>query len=282
MDSLSVNLTAALIDNQVTQIASTKVEINLNNSTGRINIKDIEGGPRSVHSFTANDASDFGCGGVYNLNPEQAGYILATGCSLINPKVLFSPVQPYQLSATLKFGDTPSKVEVVDTLNEKHIILTETIRVKDSVSILLTTKLNLDEREILDVSSRLLKAKIFDLNGRNLNEINIIEAIKSYHEASLSNERLSCYKSLYNAFEKAINSDTTDRKGESFDTEASSITGEPQCDIKNIRLLDNRVKHAIRNHNDLNLLQSSEANFAQMIRTLKTLADRAILNRLPM
>ena len=280
MDILIVNLTAALVDNPATPSARTKVEITLENSTGRLSVKDFEGSPRSVHQFTVRDAIDLGCGGVHNLTEKQAGFVLATSCSLTNPRILFSSLQPNQLPISLKSGKVPSKkVEIVDTPTVKHVSITETLRLTGSLSMLLGIKLSLNEAQVLNVANSLLTAKIFDTANRSPLELNVIESIKRYQEALMSAEGLSCYKSLYNAFEKAINADT-DRKGRCFDVAASASTGLTETDVANLRRFNNQIKHASFNENDFAELKVREAQLAQLTLNLKKVADGAILSRI--
>ena len=276
VDTLTVVLTAALVDN----LAWTEVEITLENSVGRLSIEDCEGSPRSVHRFTVRDAIDLGCGGVHNLTTQQAGLVLAISCSLTNLRILFSPLQPHQLPVSLKLGKVPSKVEMVDTPAGKHLTLTDTLRLTDSASALIETKLSLDESQVLNVSNRLLTARVFDTTNRSLLELNVSESIKSYQEALESVNRLSCYKSLYNAFEKAVTADDFERKNRVFDTAASALTGLTTEDILSLRRFNNRVKHALRNKKDIAVLKAGEAQLAQLARNLKRAADCAILSRI--
>jgi len=276
VDTLTVVLTAALVDN----LAWTEVEITLENSVGRLSIEDCEGSPRSVHRFTVRDAIDLGCGGVHNLTTQQAGLVLAISCSLTNLRILFSPLQPHQLPVSLKLGKVPSKVEMVGTPAGKHLTLTDTLRLTDSASALIETKLSLDESQVLNVSNRLLTARVFDTTNRSLLELNVSESIKSYQEALESVNRLSCYKSLYNAFEKAVTADGVERKNTVFDTAASALTGLTTADILSLRRFNNRVKHALRNKNDIAVLKDGEAQLAQLARNLKRAADCAILSRI--
>ena len=277
MDTLIVELTVALVDNPATPSARTKVEITLETSTRRLSVEDSEGSPRSVHQFTVRDAIDLGCGGIHNLTAEQAGFVLSISCSLTNPRILFSPLQPHQLPASLKLGKVPSKVEIVDTPTGKRITITKTLRLIESVSTILTTKLSLDEAQVLNVANRLLTARVFDTTNRSLLELNVIESIKRYREALMYAEELSCYKSLYNAFEKAVNADT-DLKGKSFDAAASALTGLTEANIKSLRLFNNRVKHTLRNREDLAELKAGEVQLAQLALNLKRAADGAILS----
>ena len=280
MDILIVKLTAALVDNPATPSARTKVEIMLENSTGRLSVKDCEGSPRSIHQFTVRDSIDLGCGGVHNLTKEQAAIVLAISCSLSNPRIFFSPLQPHQLPVSLTPGKVQSKkVEIIDTPTVKHITLTETLHIADSVSMLLINKLNLDETQVLNVVNSLLTYRIFDKINRSRLKLNVLESIKRYSEAPKSTEGLSCYMSLYSAFEKAVNANINST-GRSFDTAASALTGLMESDIESLRRFNNRIKHTLRNRNDFSELKAGEAQLAQLALNLKKAADSAILSRI--
>lgn len=280
MNKLTVKLTAALVDYPITPSICTKAEITLENSTGRLSVKDCEESPRSVHRFTARDAIDLGCGGVHNLTVEQAAFVLAISCSLTNPGILFSSLQPHQLPVSLELGKMPSaKVEIVDTPTGKRITPTETLRPVVTENMILTNKLSLDEARVLNVVNSLLTYRIFDNTNRSRLELNVLESIKRYGEAPKSAEGLSCYMSLYSAFEKAINADTN-RIGEIFDTAASASTGLTCADIESLRRFNNRIKHALRNRNDFSELKAREAQLAQLSLNLKRAADGAILLRI--
>lgn len=280
MDILIIKLTAALVDNPSTPSTRTKVEITLENSTGRLSVEDCEGSPRSIHQFTVRDSIDLGCGGVHNLTKEQAAIVLAISCSLSNPRILFSPLQPHQLPVSLKSGKVPSKkVEIVDTPTGKHVTTAGMLHPIGSLNKLLRIKLNLDEAQVLNVTNSLLTARIFDTANRSLLELNVLESIKRYQEALMSAEGLSCYKSLYNAFEKAVNADTN-RTGHSFDATASALTGLTRADIESLRRFNNRIKHMLRSNNDFSELKVGEVQLAQLTLNLKRAADGAILSRI--
>lgn len=279
MDTLTVELTAALIDNLGIPSARTKVALNLRNYTGRLRVEYLEGTPRSVHRFTVTDAAALGCGAPYNLTAEQASFVLATACSLVTPRLLFSPLQPQRFAPSLDRGRIPAKGEVTDTPTGKRGIMLEIINIIDSVTLCLETKEPLDETRIFGIVKKMLALRPFDSGQGTFVDLNIREALKRYREALMSSDRLSCYSSLYSALEKAVNADE-DRKGKSFDDHASDLTGLPASEVKELRLFSNRIKHALHNDKDLTTLREGEAQLGQMTRSLKSATDRAILARL--
>jgi len=280
MDMLIVELTAALVDNPATPTMRTKVELTLSNSSGRLSVENCEGSPRSVHRFTVKDAADVGVGNSYDLTAEQGGLILATSCSLTNPRIIFSLLQPDQFPVSLKkSGKEPSKAIATDTPTGKQVIVTETIGITATVSVLLGTKLTLDEAKVFDIVNRLLTLKVFSTTGRSLSELNVLESIRRYREAMMAADGLSCYQSLYNALEKAVNADK-EFNGDDFDRQTATLTALTQLDIKNIREFNNRVKHALRKKDHLATLQAGETQLPQLARNLKKAADSAILSRI--
>jgi len=277
MDTLIIELSAALIDNPATPDHRTKVEITLENASGNLEIENQEGGPRSVHKFTLKDPTRFGYGSPQNLSVEDIAILLAISCSLANPRILFSPLQPYLLSTSVKLDEIPAKIETIQKPGELNIAVSEVVRITEHVSTLLGTKLGLDETTLLNIVKKLLAYRIFDTASRSLLELNVLEAIKRYRDALMTAEGLSCYSFLYNAFEKAMNADI-DRKDKDFDIAASSATGLPEAEVEELRKFNNRIKHALRNHADFATLKAGESRLAELSRNLKTAADSAILS----
>lgn len=282
MGTLTVGLTAALVDNPATPSARTKVEVALSNSSGRLSVENCEGSPRSVHRFTVKDAIDVGVGSVYGLTANQAGLILATSCSITNPRILFSPLQHNELPVLLKKSSkVPSKAEVVDTPTGKIAIISEIVVTTDDVSTLLMTKVCLDEVKVLDVVNRQLVFSVFSKTSKSDLQLNILLSLKSYREALRVADGLSCYQSLFNALELAVNAGK-EVKGRAFDLEASNLTAIAltPTEIEEIRRFNDRVKHVLRRRGDFATLEAGEARMAQLALNLKKAADCAILSRI--
>ena len=272
MDTLSVPLIAAFVDNPIRPSLATEVKITLKSSVGRLSIKDTSGIAHSVHQFTAKNAADFGIGAFYNLTIEQAIWILALACYMMNPRILFSNSQPNLLKHLLKQEKIPLNVVTIDKPDGKiiKVNLASKITFKGELSKVFKTKLSLDESQILNVADKLLRFKIFDTTNKNYLELNIVEAVKRYIGASKSIDRLSCYESLYISFEKAVNADM-DRRGKNFDEYASTLTGLMEVEIKKLCTFNNRIKHVIRCKKDLEDLKTGEKQFGLLALTLKKL-----------
>lgn len=276
MDTLTIDLTAALVDNYATPNSRTKVETSLINNAGWLTAKDLPGVPRSVHRFVIHNAADVGCP---PLDAERASVIFATASSLITPRILFSPLQPQRLVPNLRLGELPSKVEVTETPTGKNILITETIRVTESISILMSTKAEIDAGRLLDVLRRLLNIRPFDFTARSVAELNVLDGLKRYREALLAGEPLACYKALFTSLEKTVNL-SAEKKGTAFDTAASTASGLSQADIKDIREFNNRVKHTIRDKKDFEALRQGESNLSRLATNLKMATDNVLLSRI--
>ncbi|MCK4252458.1 hypothetical protein KAX97_13500 [candidate division WOR-3 bacterium] len=276
MDSLTIELTAALITNYATPNARTKVETVLIDGSSRITIVDLAGVPRSVHRFVIHDATEVGCP---PLDAEQSTLIFAAACSLITPCIFFSPLQPQRFIPKLNFGKIPTEIEVTDSPTGKIIGITEKIRITESVSTLLTTRVTFDENRIFEVVKKLLNMRPFDSSQRSVPELNILDALKRYWEAMLSGEPLGCYRSLFTCFEKTINC-KSEKKGSDFDIFASGIIGLKIDEIKELREFNNRLKHIIRSKKDFKTLQQGELNLFRLAERLKIAADNVLLTRI--
>lgn len=279
MDTLIIELSAALIDNPATPDHRTKVEITLENPQNSIEVENKEGSPRSVHKFTLKDPQRFGYGSPQNLTIDEIGILLAISCSLANSRILFSPLQPFLLAHSINYEKIPTKTEVIEKPSESNITVTEAIRLIAHVSTVLGTKLKLDEKTILNIVNKLIAFRIFDTTNRNLLELNILEAVKRYGDALMAAQSLSCFSFLYSAFEKAINADE-DRKDKDFDKAASGVLNVPEIQIEELRKFNNRIKHALRNNNDLTTLKAGESKLAELSKNLKNAADKSILSRI--
>ena len=67
-------------------------------------------------------------------------------------------------------------------------------------------------------------------------------------------DRRRAFEELFQALEKVTNMDGIDRKGDTFDSEASKLSGEKSTDIECWRHLYNRLKHPSKSQKDVDLL----------------------------
>lgn len=272
MDTLTIKLTAALIDNYATPNSQSKIEISIVNNSGWLSVEDLPGVPRSVHQFTIHNANDVGCP---PLSAEQASYIFATACSLISPRVLFSPLQPQRYTPNLRLG---TKIEVIETPAGKNIII-EPRNLTISLTWLISMKVEIDASKLLDIINRLLNLRPFELKGRTILEQNILDALKRYQEALLAGEPVACYKAFFTSLEKAVNLQA-DNKGKAFDAATSAASGLPPNEIEEIREFNNRLKHRIGGKKDFQILREGESNLSRLATQLKMATDNALLSKI--
>ncbi len=276
MDTLTIELTAALVDNYATANSQTKVETSLLNNSGWLTVEDLPGVPRSRHRFVIHNAVDVGCP---PLDAEQASFIFATACSLITPRILFSPLQPQRFAPNLRLGEIPSNVEVTETPSCKNIDINERTYLTDLSRNLIRTKVKMDAGKLLDIINQLLKVRPFDFTGRPVNQLNVLDGLKRYQEALLAGEPLACYKALFTSLEKIVNL-SAEKKGAAFDAAASAASGLSQTAIKDIRDFNNRVKHMIRHKEDFEVLRRGESNLSILAKNLKVATDNVLLARI--
>jgi hypothetical protein len=255
MDTLKIDLTSILVDNPSIYSTCTKVDLVLECAGQALSVENLEGGPRSLHRFRVSDASDLGCGGEHALTAHQSSLVLAIACSLANTRLLFSPLQPRQLLASLG-----------------------TSKVAEMVGVVIDIGVTVDANEILSLIDKLLKLRIFDRGQRFVLGQNVVEAIWAYWKAMKSIDGLTCYSHLYDAFAKAVNADRG-RRGKTFETVASNMTGLSVSDIQKLKEFDDRVKHVLQSKGDFKSLEAGETRLGQKAIVLKKAADSAILSR---
>ena len=255
MDTLKIDLTSILVDNPSIFSACTKVDLVLEYAGQALSVENLDGGPRSLHRFNVNDASDLGCGGEHALTAHQSSLILAMACSLANGRLLFSPLQQRQLLTSLG-----------------------TSKAAEMLGVVIDIGVTIDANEIMSLVDKLLMLRIFDCGKRTPLELNVIGAIFTYWGGLKSIDGLTCYSHLYDAFTKAVNADKG-RRGETFESVASNMTGLSVSDIRKLKEFDDRVRHVLQSKGDFKSLEASEARLGQKAFVLKKAADSAILSR---
>lgn len=272
---LTIRCTVGYINNFATSECKTSAEISFENPSGNVSVENIRVDPRSEHTFIINNATSLGLKGNYNLTKEQATKIFLLSCSLLMQRYYLSPIQAVQLSSEVEY--------VADIMHEnvsEDQIPHCTIIVSAGGSCCLLNKIKIDETTVFQTAKKVLCYNIFNPQNRTLDENNVIEAIESYQEALTATEYSSCYKSLYPALEKAVNSDKT-RVGDEFDIAASNLTGIKKDGIKELRIFYNRLKHRLKNNStDLKALNDGQAKIQSLLLDLKEATDTAILAKL--
>jgi hypothetical protein len=276
VDSLTIVLSAALINHYATSESQTKVETSLINNTGWITVEDIPGSPRSTHRFIVHDAEDLG---YPIITKEQAEEVMAISCSLITPKVLFSPLQLQRLGSTLYTGSDPDRVNISKTNAVTNIAIRSTVRIGGSLSTTSIEKKEIDAAKLSEVIKRLLNIHLFDYENRPILEKNILDGIISYNEALCAGEPIGCYMALFKSLEKTINS-SVEKMNDKFDAEVAVISGLSKSDCTDIREFNNRTKHTIRREKDHETFKNGKSNFPHLIVNLKSAVDSSLLSKI--
>jgi hypothetical protein len=273
-NKLTFDLFAILVSRPVTEHKKTKVITVNKKSLGAIEIADLEGGNRSKHRFVVKDAAIIGYPEQNTL--ENAKYILALLCSLINPEVLFSPSDLAYGESLIEFGKQTSDPVISDG---KQVTSTK-IGISLSFAVNIEHKFFLEEQKILDLANRLIAFNPFSTKNKCVKQMNILGAIQSYRRALTDTDIFECYSSLFESFEKGVLVDNPTEYGHDFDCRASKMTGYTIDDIKELHDFNNRLKHALRHNNDLKELFEGENKIGILIKRLKLATDKVVLSRL--
>ena len=271
MDELTICLTAALINNYATPITRSKVEISMVKNSGWLTVEDVDDlpeMPRSVHRFVIHNPKDV-C--YPPLSIEQASDIFAIACSLISPRILFSPLQPQRYIPNLRHKPVIQKIG-------NNINITLTIP-NPTITSLICMKVETDASRLLDILKKLLSLRPFELGGRTIPERNILDALKRYQEALLAGEPIACYKALFTSLEKAVNLQA-DNKDKEVDTAASAASGLPPNEIEEIRKFNNRLKHRIKDEIGFQILRQGESDLSRLSTQLKIATDYVLLSKI--
>lgn len=271
-----VSLTSIRVDNPATPSDRTRTHITLANSTGRLQVTDREASPRSVHEFVVRDSADVGFGSGLGLTLEQSMSVFAIACSLANQHILFSPLQPQFLPVAIcRPGLTPAPTGNWP-IDDSEETLSVEVSAEVEVDTVLTTPFILDEQTVLENAKLLLDFRLFSRDARNTADTNIQDAVVRYWQAIMTADLISCYTFLYEGFEKAVNADQ-DRTSTTFDRAAQCLTG--VNGVADLRMFDNRIKHALRHHQDQQSFKNMIRNQHAHVLKLKKATDLAIITR---
>lgn len=202
---------------------------------------------------------------LLSFPPYAGSFLFGISFSMENPNILFSPLYWDFLNATVEEerpqGSPPNVYEArkVDVIN---------------------TQVEINEVKVFDIVEKLFYYKYSASKSNSLFEKNIKESINSYQLALISTNIYTRFTFLFHSFEKAVNADGEDRRGKSFDEEASELTKIERAKIKDVRIFYDRIKHAFGKAEDILTLESGIKNFSQLALDLKTATDNAILARI--
>jgi len=251
-----------------------KVDLTITNQK-HLEISNWQQGPQPTFTLTINDPISLGLEDSQEYNVERFIDDVILACNVILKRAIFSKHKSNSDKSKIEWKKQESSSEVRDTPTGKAVIINETVRISESVSICIGFKDELDEKQVLEILSKIRKIK----NGNTHSSLKINDFQKSLNEydaAMESIERLGVFKHLFSALELSTNCDNHDRSGPELDAKISEITGISQSIIEDYRQFNSRTKHKDRNPNDEALYQEGLNQLGGKIVRLREASQKII------
>jgi hypothetical protein len=284
MRPVSMELEAWPVDVQVAQpdFHWTTVDVVWTSSLGHIKLQPISGNwPCSRYSVTVDDISVLGSVAAAQVDPQIAGQLLVIALSLNSHEVAFTkPSSPWDVRVASE--QIPPTETVTHTAHGEKRTVSRFIPSSVALAQTVATRLtNLREEDVRATLDKLVALDPFDGSPPpTTNEQNLRQAVQAYHLALCQNSRLSALEKFCIAVEKAVNRNCQNRKqeldGERLDVEVANLTDLTQAEAESVRTLNNRAKHAAKNHQDMQEFAAGVADLDARLRNAKRAADQVI------
>ena len=169
--------------------------------------------------------------------------------------------------------------KIEKTSDGTKITIKESIRIRNSVSFAVGFIDELDETQALDTLQKIQTVFNYGNNStfENSQSSKIIESV--YLRGTNATDIFLVFRSLYESLELAVNFDKPRRKDADFDVEVKRIMSDQAVPVKDLRCLNNRIKHADENEQRA-YYETGTANISQHICTLRPVVTTVILHRL--
>lgn len=242
---ITVPITVYDFSNPPASNNGSDIKLNLINSDGFFKFIPEEVGIHSRYMFTIKNAKDAGFTSTeqYFLDAEIKNIILAINLVLpwaaltiiksefVEPKIQFKPDES---TITRSDGTKPNN-SVIHIFNAG---LRTTVRISTGGSE------NVDEKISLDLFKKIQAIKKPRMESTlPLATINLVKAFNEYENSTISFERLSMFKHLFNAIELSINWNGRNLIGNDFDSAVAAMAHVDQNDVREWREFYNRAKH---------------------------------------
>lgn len=202
-------------------------------------------------------------------------------CNLVMDRAAFSTGSSDPSYAKIDLGDIPpttSKVESTPTGLQTTI---EDVTIsRDSISVTVRSATELDEVLVLDTLRKI--RVVFGASGKPPLKIsNMQKSLSAYLAGTQNTNESGAFKEMYVALEVATNFDRPNRVGDDIDAEVCSIMCDNTLPIKDLRLLNDRLKHADTEGKRAKF-DANKDKMTEKIRSLRPIASGVILRRLGM
>jgi len=219
--------------------------------------------------------------------------ILAVNLLLERVALSRRPLYPYsepqiiQDEPTLKDSDSYKDVEILQSIESNGSVSNSIIAAGEEVSITDVVYMSFKAQPIELEEERILRTfglvhqlgKGISQSARPRGLHNLADSLKDFEKAMDHPELSEIFKSLFIAFEKAINY-KKETQGEKFDNAAATLTNSSTDDVKRLRQAYDRFKHSDKTPEQVQKTLECTKELPGLIRTLKPMAGEAILSRL--
>ena len=212
-----------------------------------------------------------------NVNEFMRRTIMACNLTLVRAVLATNSVD--SAHARIDMGRLSQHVPKIEkTSDGTKITIKEVIRIRDSVSLAVGFIDELDETQALDTLQKI--QTVFNYgNNSTLKIHNLQKSLNAYLRGTNATDIFLVFRSLYESLELATNLDKPRRKDADFDVEVKRIMSDQAVPVKDLRRLNNRIKHADENEQRA-YYETSTANISQHICTLRPVVTTVILHRL--
>ena len=200
-------------------------------------------------------------------------------CNLVMDRAAFSTGLSDSSHAEIDVGGPPpttSKVESTPTGYKATV--EDVVMVRDSLSVTVHSTTELDEVLVLDTLRKI--RVVFGAGGKPPLKIhNIQKSLNAYLKGTQSTDESGAFGGMYESLEFAANFDRPNQVGGNIDAEVSSIMCDNTLPVKDLRLLNNRLKHP-DTESERAKFDASKDKMTEKIRTLRPITSGVILRRL--
>lgn len=257
------------------------VNLLLTNSKGRINLVKESVGLQTRYSLSILDPSSLGLSTSEQNTVNRFIRDLVLASNLLLRHAALSTLEGDLAESHIEFKQSESKVVVEDTPQGKHITITETIMLRDSVHVTIGFTEEIDEDRLafnLGLINKVNKNKL--PKDTTLELVNLKKALNEYENAMSVFDRLMIFKHLFNSIELAVNWDGIDRRGSVFDTEVATTASLQVLEVTGWRKFYDRTKHVDRTPKDITAFIRGMENLPSLLMPLRLASETLIIDRL--
>lgn len=258
---------------------SCDVNLILTNSKGKINLIKENVGLQTKYSLSISDPLTLGL-----LTPEQnvvdrfvRNLLLAMNLHL--RRTALSIFGGDVAQPDIEFKQPEGNVRVEETPEGKHIVITETVFLRDTFHVTMGFSEEIDENKVLstlELINKLNKNK----STENVKVNNLTKSLVEYESAMAVFDRLMIFKHLFNSLELATNYDGCNRYGQSLDTEVATVTGSQVSEVSEWRNFYNRTKHIDREPKEISEFVQGIEKLPYLLESLRAALNTLIIDRL--